>query len=75
MDSDPLNEKGKRELAKNLFVGARYDECIEHCQRLLEEDPSRRFADQFLYLSYIQKGEFEKARKVIAHFIEFHLIR
>ncbi|MDN3642875.1 hypothetical protein QWY87_09205 [Lutimonas halocynthiae] len=71
-DSDPLNEKGKRELAKNLFVGARYDECIEHCQRLLEENPDRPFADQFLYLSYIQKGEFEKARKVIAHFIEFH---
>jgi len=72
MDSDPLNEKGKRELAKNLFVGARYDECIEHCLRLLEENPDRRFADQFLFLSYIQKGEFEKARNVIAHFIEFH---
>lgn len=72
MKSDPLNEKGKRELAKNLFVGARYDDCIAYCQQLLEENPNRRFADQFLYICYLQKGEFEKGRKVLAHFIEFH---
>ena len=72
MKSDPLNEKGERELSKNLFVGARYDECIEYCLQLLEEDPDRPFADQFLYISYLEKGEIEKGRKVLAHFIEFH---
>jgi TolB-like protein/Tfp pilus assembly protein PilF len=73
IDSDPLNEiKGKKELAKNLFLSARYDECIAYCQQLLEENPNSPAADQFLYISYFMKGEIEKGQKVLAHFIETH---
>ncbi len=72
MKSDPLDEKGKSSFARDLFVGGRYDECIKYCQGLLEENPERPFADNFLWLSYVGKHEFEKARKVLAHFIEFH---
>jgi adenylate cyclase len=72
IDSDPLDENGKSAFAKNLFVGGRYDDCIKYCQRLLDENPERRFADQFLWLSYARKNELEKARKVLAHFLEFH---
>ena len=72
MKSDPLDENGKSSFARDLFVGGRYDECIKYCQRLLEENPERRFADNFLWLSYVGKHEYEKARKVLAHFIEFH---
>ena len=72
MKSDPLDENGKSSFARDLFVGGRYDECIKYCQRLLEENPERPFADNFLWLSYVGKHEYEKARKVLAHFIEFH---
>lgn len=73
MKLDPLDVKGKVAYVRDLYSSGRYDECIHYCNLMLEEDPGIGGADQFLWLSYVRKQEFEKGGEVFAHFADNHL--
>jgi len=70
---DPLDIKWKAAYARDLYSSGNYDKCIEHCLLLLQENPNSAGADQFLWLSYARKKEYEKARNVMVHFAKEHL--
>ena len=70
---DPLEIKWKAAYARDLYYSGNYDKCIEYCLLLLQENPNSAGADQFLWLSYARKKEFEQAGNVLAHFAKEHL--
>jgi TolB-like protein len=70
---DPLEIKWKAAYARDMYYSGNYDKCIEYCLLLLQENPNSAGADQFLWLSYGRKKEFERARTVMIHFAKEHL--
>ena len=70
---DPLEIKWKAAYARDLYYSGNYDKCIEYCLLLLQENPNSAGADQFLWLSYARKKEFEQAVNVLTHFAKEHL--
>jgi serine/threonine-protein kinase len=61
LELDPLSLAANVSVAIQRFYAREYDQAIEQCLRTLEIDPDFATARLFLGLSYLQKGEPEKA--------------
>ncbi len=61
VELDPLSMIALTELAKDLYLGRRYDEAIDQYRKSLQVDPNFPIAHKGLSEVYVQKGMHEEA--------------
>lgn len=66
MRLDPLDVRSKIKYARDLYVARRFDEGIQICLEVLNENPNSSAAYQFLYHNYTAKKQYKEAAMAMA---------
>ena len=67
---DPLDDRAQIKYIRDLYYAKKWEEAIKRCEALISENRALNGAYQFMYISYADMGQLEKAGDALSKLME-----